>query len=94
MKNNNKKSCIGCFRILADDTRVRIVKILQEGEGKNVNAITKTLDRSQPTVSHHLKVLSNAGFVRHERKGKEVVYTFNADYSCKGCGVFTVPIKI
>ena len=80
--------------MLADDTRVRVIKVLQEGNGRNVNAITKTLERSQPTVSHHLKVLSDAGLVEHERKGKEVIYRFNPNYSCKGCGVFTAPIKI
>lgn len=92
--NTNKKTCVGCFRILSDDTRMRIIAVLQKGEGQNVNTITRLIHRSQPTISHHLKVLSQAGLVEHTRKGKEIVYRFNPTYSCKGCGVFSAAIRV
>lgn len=94
MKQEKQKTCSGCFRTLADETRVRIIQFLkEEGGTKNVGAITKLLHVSQPTVSHHLKLLLQAGFLAHERQGKEVFYSFRKDYPCRSCGVFQAPIR-
>jgi len=79
--------------MLADKTRVRILKELQ-AEKLNVTSITEDMGVSQPTVSHHLKILKERGFVVSERKGRETFYRFNSAYPCKGCGVFSAPIKI
>lgn len=93
MKQEKHKTCSGCFRTLADETRMCIIQFLKESGAKNVGAITKLLHVSQPTVSHHLKLLSEAGFLAHERQGKEVFYSFRKDYPCRGCGVFGAPIR-
>ncbi|NLF64659.1 MAG: helix-turn-helix transcriptional regulator, partial [Chloroflexi bacterium] len=43
------------------------------------------LDVAQPTVSHHLKILKNAGLVNSVRQGKQVLYTLNQVRLAQGC---------
>ncbi|MBI2052667.1 MAG: winged helix-turn-helix transcriptional regulator [Candidatus Ryanbacteria bacterium] len=88
-----EKKCVSCFQVLSDATRVRILKGLQERKA-NVASITEALDVTQPTVSHHLKLLDSFGFLQKERRGRETYYSFNKNFPCKGCGVFTSPIKL
>jgi ArsR family transcriptional regulator len=62
--------------LLADNTRLRILKILQKGEA-NVSKIVETLKLSQPTVSHHLKKLEEAGLVLKRQYKRWVFYQVN-----------------
>ena len=94
MQKIKQKTCVGCFQTLADETRIHIIKFLKEKGAKNVSTLTKLLHLSQPTVSHHLRVLAEKGFLERNRQGKEVFYSFRKDYPCHGCGVFSAPIKI
>ncbi len=67
------------FSALADPVRLRVLSILAaspEGE-VCVCDFVEPLARSQPTVSHHLKILSQAGLVRGDRRGKWVWYSLN-----------------
>jgi ArsR family transcriptional regulator len=67
------------FNALADPARLRVLSILAaspEGE-VCVCDFVKPLDKSQPTVSHHLKILSEAGLVQGDRRGKWVWYSLN-----------------
>jgi ArsR family transcriptional regulator len=69
----------GGFSALADPVRLRVLSILAaspEGE-VCVCDFVQPLGKSQPTVSHHLKVLSEAGLVHAERRGKWVWYSLN-----------------
>lgn len=69
------------FNALADPVRLRVLSILAaapEGE-VCVCDFVEPLSKSQPTVSHHLKVLSDAGLVQGERRGKWVWYSLNRD---------------
>jgi len=66
---------------LADPVRLRLLSILAaapEGE-VCVCDFVEPLAKSQPTVSHHLKVLSEAGLVHGDRRGKWVWYSLNRD---------------
>src|SRR6478672_5579835 len=57
------------FKALADPARVKIVNLLAAGgEGACVCDLTETLGLSQPTVSHHLKKLTDAGLVFAQRR--------------------------
>jgi DNA-binding transcriptional ArsR family regulator len=47
--------------------------------------IVDALDVAQPTVSHHLKVLKNAGLVHSVRQGKQVLYTIDQQRLAQGC---------
>jgi DNA-binding transcriptional ArsR family regulator len=66
------------FRALADPTRVQILSLLARGGGPlTVGAITGAVDVGQSTVSAHLKVLAEVGFVLAERRGTSVRYRVN-----------------
>jgi ArsR family transcriptional regulator len=43
------------------------------------------LDVAQPTVSHHLKILKQAGLVKSERHGKQVFYSLDQERLARGC---------
>lgn len=62
------------FMALADKTRLKIVKLLNEQE-YSVDELVRTLDLAQSTTSHHLKVLRDAGLVRCEKRGRSVYYS-------------------
>jgi ArsR family transcriptional regulator, arsenate/arsenite/antimonite-responsive transcriptional repressor len=67
------------FSALADPVRLRVLSILAaspEGE-VCVCDFVEPLAKSQPTVSHHLKVLSDAALVQGDRRGKWVWYSLN-----------------
>jgi len=67
------------FRALADPTRVAIVNRLGSGEPCCVCDLTDTFELSQPTVSHHLRVLREAGLVEAERRGTFAYYVLAED---------------
>lgn len=71
-------------KALADETRQNIMALCC-CELISVNDIVDKLDVAQPTVSHHLKVLKNAGLVNSERRGKQILYTLNQERLAKGC---------
>ena len=69
----------GGFTALADPVRLRVLSILAaspEGE-VCVCEFVEPLGKSQPTVSHHLKILSDAGLVHGDRRGKWVWYSLD-----------------
>jgi ArsR family transcriptional regulator, arsenate/arsenite/antimonite-responsive transcriptional repressor len=66
------------FRALADATRVQIVSLLaRHGEPMNVGEIVACVDVGQSTVSAHLKVLAEVGFVLAEHRGTACFYRVN-----------------
>ena len=72
------------FKALADATRVQIVSLLaRRGAPMSVGAITAALDVGQSTVSAHLKVLAEVGFVLAERRGTAAFYRVNE--ACVEC---------
>jgi ArsR family transcriptional regulator, arsenate/arsenite/antimonite-responsive transcriptional repressor len=58
----------------ADPTRLAILRQLADGGGVCACDFTACCDVAQPTVSHHLKVLREAGWVRTERRGSFIYY--------------------
>lgn len=64
------------FAALADPARLRLLGLLAAAEAGEVCAcdLVGPLGRSQPTVSHHLKVLHDAGLVHREKRGTWVWY--------------------
>lgn len=63
----------------ADPTRLAILRQLSSGEGVCACDFTACCDVAQPTVSHHLKVLRESGWVRSERRGTFVYYWLRPD---------------
>ncbi len=63
------------FGVLSDPTRLRLLSLIAaKGEACAACDLVGDLDVSQPTVSHHLKVLREAGLVDNERRGRWVYY--------------------
>lgn len=62
------------FKALADPTRVAIVNSLSAADEVCVCNLTEAFDLSQPTISHHLKILREAGLVEASRRGTWAYY--------------------
>ncbi|MDL2334693.1 MAG: metalloregulator ArsR/SmtB family transcription factor [Chloroflexota bacterium] len=67
------------LRGAADPTRLAILRQLAGGEQVCACDFRACCDVAQPTVSHHLKVLRESGWVRSERRGSFVYYQLNPD---------------
>ena len=69
------------FKALGDPARVRIVNLLASADGGPlcVCNLVEPLGLSQPTVSHHMKKLLDAGLVDREQRGKWAYFTLNRD---------------
>ncbi|MAQ82345.1 metalloregulator ArsR/SmtB family transcription factor [Gordonia sp. Z-3] len=67
------------LRALASPTRVAIVLLLRE-RPQCVHEVVGALSLSQPLVSQHLRVLKDAGVVRGNRSGREIVYELVDDH--------------
>jgi len=64
------------FKALGDPVRLRLVSLIGARQGGEVCVcdLTSAFDLSQPTISHHLKVLRTAGLIDSERRGTWVYY--------------------
>ena len=67
------------FKMLGDETRVRIIFALFDGE-KCVSDICEAVDMSQSSVSHQLKLLKMENLVKARREGKNIYYSFDDDH--------------
>jgi ArsR family transcriptional regulator len=66
---------VAAFRALADPTRIEILRLLAAQRGPTcVCDIVDHFDLAQPTISHHLKVLREAGLLRASRRGIWMFY--------------------
>ena len=64
------------FKALGDPVRLRLVSLIGARQGGEVCVcdLTSAFDLTQPTISHHLKVLREAGLIDSERRGTWVYY--------------------
>lgn len=64
------------FKVLADPARLRLLSMIAAAESEEMCAcdLIEPLGRSQPTVSHHLSVLTEAGLLTREKRGKWAWY--------------------
>ena len=69
------------LQLLADPTRARILRLIMESPTgrRTVGELAAELELRQPTVSHHLKALSDAGFVKRTRDGRVAWYSMQQD---------------
>jgi ArsR family transcriptional regulator, arsenate/arsenite/antimonite-responsive transcriptional repressor len=78
-------------KALGDPIRLQLVDVLRKHAGKVcVCELVPLFDLSQPTVSHHLKVLRDAGIVGSERRGLWAYYYVNPD-SLRGLSAWLSP---
>ena len=64
------------LRVVADPARLRLLSLIATADGGEacVCNLTEPLELSQPTVSHHLKVLTDAGLLQREQRGRWAYY--------------------
>ena len=74
LETNQAESLATRFKALADPTRVAIVNRLAAADEVCVCDFVASLELAQPTVSHHLKVLRDAGLVESSRRGTWAFY--------------------
>ena len=60
------------FKVLADPVRLRLLSLIANAPNGEMCScdMTEPIGRSQPTVSHHLSILAEAGLVSREQRGK------------------------
>jgi len=75
-----EKDLVQVFKLLSDETRLRILMyLLREGE-LHVTALCERLGQSQPAVSHHLALLRVAGLIEARRDGKHNFYSIKSEH--------------
>ena len=74
---------------LADPVRLSIVRQLASADDVCACDFTECCDVSQPTISHHLKVLREAGVVVSQRQGTNIVYSLSPDFTRRWAGIGT-----
>jgi ArsR family transcriptional regulator len=72
-------------KAIADGTRQKIMNLVC-CNSLPVNEIVEKLDVSQPTVSHHLAILREAGLVDAREEGKQTFYSLNQERVAVCCG--------
>jgi ArsR family transcriptional regulator, arsenate/arsenite/antimonite-responsive transcriptional repressor len=79
------------LKAVADPVRLRLMSLIAANDETCVCELTGEFDVSQPTISHHLRVLREAGWVDSERRGTWVYYRPRADAIDAVAGLFTRP---
>lgn len=67
------------FFALGERARQQIIMLLAEVEHMNVGQLAERLPLSRPAISHHLKVLRQAGLVQVQKRGTEGLYSLSMD---------------
>ncbi len=83
----------GTLKAIADPTRLRLLSLIQAHEGGEacVCDLTAPVGLTQPTISHHLKVLLDAGLVTRSRRGTWAYYRAVPDRLAALAGVISTP---
>jgi len=66
------------FKALGDENRIRILKLLRSGE-KCACRLLEEMNISQPTLSHHMKILCDTGLINGRKEGKWTHYSICCD---------------
>jgi len=74
--NNNYIDNARVFKAFCDENRLMILEMLQNGE-KCACVLLEKLKISQPTLSHHMKILVDSGIVSARKEGKWTHYSIN-----------------
>jgi ArsR family transcriptional regulator, arsenate/arsenite/antimonite-responsive transcriptional repressor len=75
LEQSEAENLAGWFGVLSDPTRLRLLSLIAAaGEACAACDLVDAIGVSQPTVSHHLKVMREAGMVESEKRGRWVYY--------------------
>lgn len=90
MARGKADSIAGLLKAVADPTRLQILALINQGENGQACTcdLTGPLGLSQPTISHHMKKLTEVGILEAERKGTWVHYRINRERWSQIAGLF------
>lgn len=71
-------SMFNISKALSDTNRLHILDYLSRGD-KNVSEVAEELNVEENLASHHLRVLAKIGFLKNDKKGRQVFYRINKD---------------
>ncbi len=72
-----KKTAV-IFKAFCDENRIRILQLLQDGE-KCACMLLEEMNITQPTLSHHMKILCDSGIVKARKEGKWTHYSISQE---------------
>ena len=75
---NNAKRTAAIFKAFCDENRIRILQLLQGGE-KCACRLLEEMKITQPTLSHHMKILCDSGIVEGRKEGKWMQYSISRE---------------
>ena len=79
LASDDSETWAGIFKALSHPVRLQILDLISQGEGETCACdIERHFDLTQPTISHHLKVLRDAGLIASESRGVWVHHRTNA----------------
>lgn len=91
VRDRELEQLAGVFRLLSDETRLKIIMLLTEGE-RNVTSLCEQLGLPQPTVSHHLGLLRMSNLIANRRNGKQVFYGLNGHVDATVADAIRIPV--
>ena len=74
----NEKKTAMIFKAFCDENRIRILKLLTTGE-KCACKLLEEINITQPTMSHHMKILCDSGIVAGRKEGKWMHYSISPE---------------
>ena len=77
MKLNPKKTAV-IFKAFCDENRIKILQLLIDGE-KCACKLLEEMNITQPTLSHHMKILLDSGIVNGRKEGKWMHYSISKE---------------
>ena len=82
----DEKRIAAIFKAFCDENRIRIIKLLRSGE-KCACKLLEEINVTQPTLSHHMKILCDAGIIVGRKEGKWTHYSISKNGSKKALGL-------
>jgi len=81
LQRDDAEKLAALLKALADPTRLQLISAMNASAGSEacVCDLAELVDVSQPTTSHHLKVLTEVGLITREKRGTWVWYSLNPD---------------
>ena len=74
----NEKDIATIFKAFCDENRIRILQLLLDGE-KCACRLLEEMNITQPTLSHHMKILCDSGIVVGRKEGKWIHYSLSEE---------------
>jgi ArsR family transcriptional regulator len=86
----------GALKAVADPTRLRLLSLIASSPDGEVCVcdLTAPLGLTQPTISHHLKVMTGAGLLEREKRGVWAYYRIVPEALSNLAGLFATPVSV